>query len=73
MGELMTIREVAERLGVSVSRARQIARGPGFPEPLDLGTPVHLFRPDEVERFAASYAPRPVGRPPKPTDEECQE
>jgi hypothetical protein len=65
MAELLTIADVAAELGVSVSRARQVVDEPGFPAPVGVTRTGgrRVWQPELVEEFAASWQPRPVGRP----------
>lgn len=69
--ELLTSAEVGEVLGVNASRVVQLLeRRPDFPRPYAItpGTAMRLWRPKDIERWAAT-ADRSVGRParaPKP-------
>lgn len=56
--DLMGISEIAERLGVTKSRADQISRERGFPEPaarLRMGI---IWQTSDVERWIAKHRPQ---------------
>jgi len=58
--ELLTIRAIADRLGVSRQRAQQIVREKGFPEPGEIVVTYKGWDPRAVDAWAATH------RPPEP-------
>ena len=52
-GNLLTIRDVARRLNLSVSTVRRLVREGKFPPPLRIGNS-HRWRPEVVEEFLKS-------------------
>ena len=57
MLNLVDIRKLAERLGVSVSKAWRIVRDdPRAPRPIKVGPMTTRFRSDEIDRFIESLA-----------------
>lgn len=55
--DLLTIRGVAERLGVSRQRAQQLVRERGFPEPGTIVVTYDGWRPADVDAWAREHRP----------------
>lgn len=54
---LMTLREVAELVGLSSARVRELSRIAMFPGPIRVGLRALRWRPEEVERWLATRPP----------------
>ncbi len=67
--QLMGIREIADLLGVSASRASHLSRRGDFPSPEVVLACGPIWRRSRIAGFAEAYHPRP-GRPPRPRDDE---
>lgn len=66
MNNLLTTNEVAERLGVSAIRVRQLISEKRLPAQ-KFGT-VYLIKESDLK----TVAERPTGRPPKPKDDKAK-
>jgi prophage regulatory protein len=56
----MGVAEIAQRLGVSRSRAAQIVRERTFPEPAARLIGIVIWETADVERWVAEHRPPPV-------------
>jgi predicted DNA-binding transcriptional regulator AlpA len=73
---LVGIKEVAEMIGVSRTRADQLSRRPSFPEPKVRHVRVRMWEASDVEAWLDRYRPgwrgdeAPERREPESTDEQ---
>jgi predicted DNA-binding transcriptional regulator AlpA len=69
-GELASIAEIAEMLGVTDRTAQRHAERPDFPAPVDVvaGGRIRIWRRADVEAWARVTLPLPTGRPPKASE-----
>lgn len=61
--DLLGAKEIAERLGVSTARVRQLEQRPDFPTPVSELAGGRVYRAADIDEFARR--PRTPGRPPK--------
>jgi predicted DNA-binding transcriptional regulator AlpA len=67
MKTLLTAADIADRLGVSASRVKQLTKQAGFPQPYAMSPPtekrtgIRLWRPEDIDRWA--QIDRASGRP----------
>ncbi|KXK63337.1 hypothetical protein AWW66_03220 [Micromonospora rosaria] len=62
--ELLGSAEVADTLGVSTARVRQLEQRPDFPQPVATIAGGRIYRRDQIEEYA-EHRPRTPGRPAK--------
>jgi prophage regulatory protein len=54
---LVTVAEIAEQLGVTHERARQLTHQPGFPPPVKTVGLVRIWLAEDVDRWISEHRP----------------